>query len=398
MSKGKFSEKKKIRVLMLNYEFPPLGGGAGMSTAYLLREFSRDKTLKIDFVTSSVGKYRTDKYSENISMHYLDIYKDPKTLHYQTSRDLLMFSLKSVFYCRGLIKRNTYDIVHAFFGVPCGFIAMLLGVPYIVSLRGSDVPFHNPRFRWLDKFIFAWLSKIVWKRSAFVIANAETLLESAHKIEPDLDIHLIYNGVDTNEYQPNRTKKEYTTVRLLYIGRLSEVKGVMYLLEAFRIINERYKDKEIELWLVGEGKLKDELRRISGKKTYRNKIKFFNRVPTKEIPAIYRKCDCFVLPSLNEGMPLVLLEAMACGLPIICTDMPSLRIFVEDGVNGYIVKKKSAVDIALALEKYINEDESLRTRHGEISREKVQNYTWESSAGQYKSFYERVNGRSKNAV
>src|SRR3989344_4881417 len=133
------------RVLVLNYEFPPLGGGAGNATYYLLKEFAKYPDLEIDLVTSSVDTFRVEKFAGNITIHFLNIGKRGN-LHYQTNQKLLMYSWKSYWYSKKLMEEKEYDLCHAFFGIPCGYVAMMLRLPYIVSLRGSDVPFYNKRF------------------------------------------------------------------------------------------------------------------------------------------------------------------------------------------------------------------------------------------------------------
>jgi len=139
---------------MLNYEFPPLGGGAGNASYYMLREFSKYHDLNIDLITSSADKYRVEQFAENISIHFLDIHKNNTALHYQSNKNLITYTMKVYFYAKKLRKQKSYDLCHAFFGIPCGAIALLLGVPYIVSLRGSDVPGHNERFALADVLFF----------------------------------------------------------------------------------------------------------------------------------------------------------------------------------------------------------------------------------------------------
>ncbi|MDP3964090.1 MAG: glycosyltransferase, partial [bacterium] len=133
------------KVLMLNYEFPPLGGGAGNASFYMLKEFSRFENLTIELITSSVAKFKIEEFSPRIRVHYLDISKNG-SIHYQSDADLLHYSWKAYRYSKKLLKQSTFDLIHAFFGIPCGFIASHLQLPYIISLRGSDVPFYNPRF------------------------------------------------------------------------------------------------------------------------------------------------------------------------------------------------------------------------------------------------------------
>ncbi len=117
------NEPKPLKVLMLNYEFPPLGGGAGNANYYLLKEFARYPELKIDLVTSSASSSKEEKFAANISIHYLNINKKGRQLQYQTNLNILIYTFKAFLFARKLAKNNHYNICHAFFGIPCGFIA-----------------------------------------------------------------------------------------------------------------------------------------------------------------------------------------------------------------------------------------------------------------------------------
>jgi len=123
---------------MLNYEFPPLGGGAATACNNLLREFEKNKNIKIDLITSSPDKYYKEKMGDDLLLYRLDIGKGSDNGHYQKHMDLLRYSFQSFFYARKLMKKTDYDLVHAWFGIPAGFVAMLLGKTYIVALRGMD--------------------------------------------------------------------------------------------------------------------------------------------------------------------------------------------------------------------------------------------------------------------
>jgi glycosyltransferase involved in cell wall biosynthesis len=196
--------KNKLHILFLNYEFPPLGGGAGNATKYLFSEFAKRDGLEIDLITSSTDKFKIEKFAKNICVHYLDIGKKGN-VHYQSNRDLLKYSWKAYFYGKSLIKKKKFNLIHAFFGIPCGYIAMRLGLPYIVSLRGSDVPFYNSRFAKLDKLVFYRLSRRIWRRARAVIANSEDLKRLAVKTFSG-EIGVIPNGINTSEFKPSKRK------------------------------------------------------------------------------------------------------------------------------------------------------------------------------------------------
>ena len=154
-----------MRILLLNYEYPPLGGGAGNAAQYLIRKLITQQELSIDVVTSSVDAYSQEQYADRITIHRLNIRKRGRNIYHQSLFNLLTFSWKSYWYIRQLRKQHHYDGIHAFFGMPCGLIAAAHRLPFIVSLRGSDVPFYNPRFYLLDVLFSRVVSKWIWKHA-----------------------------------------------------------------------------------------------------------------------------------------------------------------------------------------------------------------------------------------
>ena len=371
-----------MRILMLNYEFPPLGGGASNANFYLLKELAKKKDLKIDLITSSVDKFKKEKFSSNINIYYLDIGKNNQNPHFQTNKELLVYSLKSYFFARKLLKKNNYNLVHAWFGIPCGFIATLLGKPYIVSLRGSDVPFYNSRFKNLDKYFFRYLSKLIWKKAKTVIANSQGLKELAQKTAPNQEIQVIHNGVDTNEFKFSKTKEKSRNLRILCVARLIRRKGIDYLIKALG----KLKNQGFILTIIGDGKERESLVSLAKKLKIDSKVKFLGPVPHPEIIKYYQQNDIFILPSLNEGMSNTVLEAMACGLPIIATNVGGSRELVKD--NGFIVKPKSILEIKNAIENYLNKH-SLLLEQGKISIEIAEKMSWQDVTKQYLEIYKK---------
>lgn len=374
-----------MNILLLNFEYPPLGGGAASATYYMLREMSKSGAVsgavEIDLITSSVSRFRVEQPSSSLRLHFLDIGK-AGSLHYQSLTDLLGFAWKSYFYARKLCARRRFQLIHAFFGIPSGFTAVQLDLPYIVSLRGSDVPFYNQRFALLDHLLFKGLSKRIWQRAEAVVANSRGLKELALQTSPGQRIEIIPNGVDTELFSPPiRRNRTDGPLRLISTGRLIERKGYQYLLSALR------GNSDYELVLIGDGD-----RRLSLEQTARAldvQVQFTGRLERNEIISRLREADLFVLPSLNEGMSNSILEALACGLPIITTHVGGSDELVEDGVNGFVVEKANVAALKQALSRYVARPDLLE-EHGRASREKALSMSWAQVSRDYLRLYERV--------
>jgi glycosyltransferase involved in cell wall biosynthesis len=361
---------KPIHVLFLNYEYPPLGGGAANATKYLLKEYGKRDDIIVHLITSSTDGFRSENPYPNVTIDYLDIGKDGN-IHYQSQKDLLTYSWKAYRHAKSLMKENTFDVVHAFFGIPCGFLAQRLGLPYIVSLRGSDVPFYNPRFEKLDRFLFSHLSKDIWKKSLATVANSQGLKDLAIETSADQEIGVIYNGIDIEEFIPDY-QGPHSPLRILGVGRLIPRKGFDILLDAAR-------DLEVEITLVGEGPERESLEEL----TKGMKVKFTGAIDHDKIVKLYQSHDVFVLPSANEGMSNTVLEAMATGLPIITTNTGGTAELIDG--NGFVVER-DVHNLRETLEKILKKPDILKSMSVR-SRQLAEGMSWSEVADEYVKLY-----------
>jgi len=375
-----------MRVLMLNYEFPPLGGGAGHATACLLQQYAGRPGLAIDLVTSSTAKERAETLAGNITVHYLDIGKRGG-LHYQSMRDLLAYAWRAGRRARRLMRERGYDLCHAFFGIPCGHIARRLGLPYIVSLRGSDVPFYNERFRTLDRLVFSRMSVRIWRQAQFVVANSQWLRRLALRTAPGQRIEVIGNGVDTDAFRP--APRRHEGLRVLCVARLIARKRVDALIRAVAALREAH----VRLTLVGSGKEEASLRRLATQLGIADRVDFAGTVPPQRVVRYYQDSDVFALPSLSEGMSNAALEAMACGLPIVMPDTGGAAELLRDGANGFLLSRGSAGELSEALGRYAR-DPALARRHGARSRQIAEGLSWKNVATRYAELYSLTAGEA----
>ncbi len=381
-----------MKVLFLNYEYPPLGGGAGNATQYLLREYSHIPDVLVHLVTSSVDESEhIVSVAPNIMVHSIPVGKNGKNLHFQSSIDLLRYSWRGFWYANSLLRKERFDVVHAFFSVPCGFMAMILSlryrVPYIVSLRGADVPGYSERFTGMYIFLRP-LIRFIWSRSARVVSNSAGLRTLALETNAKQIIDTIPNGIDISEFKPDVARETDGIFRILCVSRITPRKGIRYLIEGFDLLQKKCQAR-MELWIIGEGDELVSLRELAQSLRLHASVKFFGRMEHRRLASFYSLADVFVLPSLNEGMSNTLLEALASGLPIIATVTGGTEELVGDGENGLFIEKQSAPDIASKLEKILL-DEELRKKMGEASRARAERMSWESVASQYVSFYEKT--------
>lgn len=387
-----------MKILFFNYEYPPLGGGAAHATENILKEYAKYPDLEVDLVTSSFdSEYHLDKLSDSICIHRLPIGKNEQNAMYQSQKQLLVYSWKAYFFARKLIKKakrekKSFNLSHSFFAVPCGFISMLLkfefGLPYIISIRGSDVPYYSERFMRIY-FILKWPIVFIWKMSSAVIANSSVIKNLALKSNHCQEIGVIYNGVYTDVFRPEESPAPHENFTILCASRLSRRKGFNYAIDAFAKIYKKYPNLRLTI-AGGEGNAEGELKQQVKDFGIEDKVYFTGLVdPNTEFVHHHRASDVFVLPSDNEGMSNNMLEAMASGMPIIMTPTGGADELINEGVNGFIVKFRDGADIAEKLEKLINNPELTKSM-GEESRKIAEKMSWKNVAREYFEVYGKV--------
>jgi sugar transferase (PEP-CTERM/EpsH1 system associated) len=225
---------------------------------------------------------------------------------------------------------------------------------------------HGRQFPDKKRYMFAeWLFSHYVDQIVAVSESAKKDLVTYEKINSD-KIQVIMNGIDGNKYNGtivrNKKSKElgidtnYDFI-LGFAGRLSPEKGLTYLLKAMGIIVNKYPNTL--LLIAGEGVLMADLKKETEQLNLNNNIKFLG--PRSDIPEIMKLLDIFVLPSLREGLPLVLLEAAAASLPIVATDVGGNKEIVTDGLNGLLVKPQDEQSLSRAIEYLMGNNDRKKT-------------------------------------
>jgi glycosyltransferase involved in cell wall biosynthesis len=367
-----------MRVLMLNNEFPPLGGGTGVINYHLLRQMSAHDGLHVDLVTSSRTRrtYETETFAPRITIYRVPV--GNKNIHHSSNPELLTYTWRGLLLCRRLLRRHRYDLSFAFAGVPAGAISYALKtiarLPYLISLQGPDVPGFEARYNYLYPALKPILRRI-WSGAAVVTASSKEHQRLAHQTMPDLEIPVIPNGVDTRTFRPANGPRRAPEVNIVCVGRLIERKGQHHLLRAFADAHAQC-NSPITLTLVGTGDAEDSLHCVANDLGVADAVTFTGFVPRNDMPAVYRQADIFVLPSQNEGMSIALLEAMASGLPVVVTDTAGgTAELVEHEVNGYVVPWADVLALTRALAMLVHDKEG-RFHMGCNSRRMVKPFSW----------------------
>jgi len=279
-------------------------------------------------------------------------------------------------------------VVHAqsmWMALPAFMCRVALRVRYVVWLQGADV--YNPR--WFR----GPLSALVLGKSALVLALTCDMQRRAMALGAKR-IQVVGNGVDTSRF--GFSKMTYARHALglspalsycLFAGSLVPVKGVAYLIEAWRMVERECQDAR--LLIVGDGPDRDGLRSAVEQAGVGDSVCFAGRVPNPDVALYMAAADLFVLPSLSEGFPLVVLEAMASGLPVVVSNVTGLAEIVADGENGLLVPPTDVKRLAAAMVRLIESPEE-RDRIGRANREAAAARSWTAIAEALVHIYRAV--------
>jgi glycosyltransferase involved in cell wall biosynthesis len=235
---------------------------------------------------------------------------------------------------------------------------------------------------------------------ARTLHNANVITSVSNKVAKELQkyyrvdgdsVTIIGNGVDTRFYIP-RKNKNGDRVYVLYSGRLGHRKGLFDLVKSATYICHEH--PEVSFVVTGRGPLEGNLKKLVKKMKLSNRFSFVGFVDRKVLLNYYQNATVYVLPSHYEGFPTVILEAMACGIPVVTTSVGGIAETVVNGKNGFIVPMKNPKAIASAVLKLL-ENENLRIGMGKIARQTVEKfYSWDKIACKVLECYESAIARA----
>ena len=280
---------------------------------------------------------------------------------------ILVFFPKAVHMAR-LMKQQNVRHIHAHFAshpaAAAFIIHRLAGIPYSFTAHGSDL--HRDQHMLCEKV----------REAAFTVTisgyNAQIIRDrcgaAAH------DVVVVRSGVDTGVFQAAEQVSTDGPLKILCIGSLHEVKGQTHLIEACRLLRER--GVAFECNLIGGGEDRDKLEQQVAAANLGDVVHFRGQVPRSEVLAALQSADVLVTPSVpsqdgrREGIPVVIMEAMASGLPVVASRLSGIPELVDDGINGVLIEPGDSQGIAEALAA-LAQDSDRRHQYGGAGREKV---------------------------
>lgn len=288
-----------------------------------------------------------------------------------------------------LLKFREVDLVHVQWPIPNALGALLLkkiyGIPYINTIHGEEV-YLSKRFHTLP------ILRYLVKNSSKSITNSSGTLKIC--LDSNLNkerLEVIPFGVDTDFFKPLNLDRDENIFQILSVGYLIERKGFEYLIKAMKEVLTKHEN--VQLKIVGSGPLENKLNNIITDMDLNEKVEILKNVSDEDLLKLYNLSDLFVLPSVvdsqgnTEGLGVVLLEAMACGLPVIGSDVGGIPDIIEEGKTGFLVQEKNISELSKTILHLIN-DKNLRQKFASNGYNIISGkFNWGNVSDGYLKFY-----------
>jgi len=283
-----------------------------------------------------------------------------------------------------------FDVIHVH-GRLSGFLSSLI----IKNILKADKPlvytvhdsppwhcFYESTFERIVRYAAYHIMELRTSKIADAVITVSKMIAKIITTEckvPDHKVYVIPNGVDTSIFRPALKKGDFC----LFVGQLTRRKGIRYLLHALKML-----DDSIKCVIVGEGPDR-KCMEMRAKKIGLNNVKFLGAVSNEKLIELYSKAAVFVFPSLSEGLPLSIIEAMSCGCPVIAFDVGGISEVIKNGYNGFLIKPKDTKALANYL-KLLMFDDDLRRNMSINARRRAQQYDWKIIATKILGVYDRI--------
>jgi glycosyltransferase involved in cell wall biosynthesis len=367
-----------VRILVLNYEFPPLGGGASPVSYELGRELVR-QGHRIDLVTMGFDGLPARDLVAGINVYRVPCLRKQREVC--KTHEMASFVLAALPTVARLVAEHKYDINHTHFIMPTGLLGRLLKfkarLPLVVTMHGSDVPGYNPDRFALQHRVLRPLWTWILQGVDHLISPSQFLRGLVRKQAAAQPITIIPNGFRYERFRSDRPKER----RILVVSRMLPRKGVQYLLAALPDLDLR----DFEVDIVGDGPYLPTLKQMASE--LRLPVKFWGWLDNNspEIKELYERSSIFAFTSEAENFPTVLLEAMAAGQAIVTCDATGCPEVV--GSEALLVPPRRPDQLREALRCLIGNDQ-LRAELGQRARARVeQEFGWQSIARRHVELY-----------
>jgi len=359
-----------MRVLMLNYEYPPLGGG-GATVCRDMSEMMVEHGDEVSVVTMAFKGLAKRENCKGVEVHRVVCWRSRKSVCHPWEQ--LSYCLSAFRYITREMDIRQFDIIHCHFIIPTGLLALWLqkkyGIKFLVTAHGSDVLGHNnARFKYLYGIVKPlWIS--ILKNASVITAPSKYLADEICEAYPDADCLVVPNGIFTNLFRVGSRKKS-----IVVAARLQKSKGIQDLIEACSQINM----SEWEVNILGDGPFRKELEALIRKYRLEEKIYLRGYIRGEEYFRYLSEASIYFSGSWFESFSLSVLEAMASQNVILASNIePHRQLLPEECIyhseDELIEKLKSNMERTEFIKKY-----------------DIERYEWINVIQRYKEIYKQL--------
>jgi glycosyltransferase involved in cell wall biosynthesis len=378
-------KRRTVTYLLINYEFPPLGGGAATASKNLAAALGR-RGNRVVVLTSAYKHLCGVSEEDGITVIRVPAWRT--SIHRSGVLQMTAYILSAAQRAPRVAQRYQVERVLAFFSIPGGVVARWLeyrrSIPYAVSLRGGDVPGTESDLRLFYK-ILTGLRRNIIRHARYVCTPSIGLKQLSERADP-FTVQVIQNGVDCQYFKPG-PRPEHPSLTLLSVGRLHPQKNVSLMLEILLAVRNQ-SSIPATARIIGDGPERKNLEKFAHRHDLGGAVSFEGWLPRDQVAAAYQSATVLMQLSIYEGMSNTILEALASGLPVVASRIPENMELIEPGRNGLLFDRNEGTsEIARAIV-HLYENPDLWTQMSNQARERITaRYSWDHAAEMYENFF-----------
>jgi len=381
-----------MRILVLNHEIPPVGGGGGRAAEDLCRVLAT-RGHKIKVLTSHLKGL---PYKEQRDGYQIIRIPSLRTQPFRVSfLSMVVYVLAGLWVGFRLIRAFQPELIHVHFAVPAGALAWMLSkitrVPYILTAHLGDVPGGVPEkttewFRWVFPFTHS-----IWHDAGVRVAVSQYTRELALQNYSE-EILVIPNGVDVNAVKPKSIQVNDPPV-IVFAGRFMPQKDPLQVVQTLKELI----DLQWKCVMIGDGPLLPDVKKMIFESNLEDRFILTGWIAPGEVMQWFNGSDILFMPSLSEGLPIVGVQALAKGLAIIASRVGGFVDLVDEARNGHLIERNDMVNFSLKLRKLLGDPGYLLSlRHASL--EKAKSFEITRIADQYESIFLEMIGQERDLV